>query len=84
MAAASCAAERRVNRTPRRANLWAPKTGLMDAALKRVKNGKLYLIPASDQTQGHLTAVIAKFYSQQLEELLKTAPRRAITEKTRF
>jgi homoserine O-acetyltransferase len=61
-----------------------PETGLMDAALKRVKNGKLYLIPASDQTQGHLTTVIAKFYSQQLEELLKTAPRRVITEKTRF
>jgi homoserine O-acetyltransferase len=55
-----------------------PETGLMDAALKRVKNGKLYLIPASDQTPGHLTTVMAKFYSQQLEEFLKTAPRRAM------
>jgi homoserine O-acetyltransferase len=51
-----------------------PETGLMVRALKRVRNGKLYLIPASEQTRGHLTTGSAKFYSQQLQELLKTAP----------
>ena len=30
-----------------------PETGVTDAALKRVKNGKLYLIPASTETRGH-------------------------------
>jgi len=51
-----------------------PETELMVGALKRVKDGKLYLIPASDQTSGHLTTGNAKFYAQQLEELLRTAP----------
>jgi homoserine O-acetyltransferase len=55
-----------------------PETGLMVGALKRVKDGKLYLIPASEQTSGHLTTGNAKFYSQQLEELLSTAPQRAM------
>lgn len=53
-----------------------PETGLMVGALKRVKYGKLYLIPASEQTSGHLTTGSAKFYSQQLEELLRAAPQR--------
>lgn len=55
-----------------------PETGLMVGALKRVKNGKLYLIPASEQTSGHLTTGNAKFYAQQLQELLSTAPQRAM------
>jgi homoserine O-acetyltransferase/O-succinyltransferase len=55
-----------------------PETGLMVGALKHVKDGKLYLIPASEQTSGHLTTGNAKFYSQQLEELLRTAPQRAM------
>jgi homoserine O-acetyltransferase/O-succinyltransferase len=55
-----------------------PETGLMVGALKRVKNGKLYLIPASEQTSGHLTTGNAKFYAPQLQELLNTAPRRAM------
>jgi homoserine O-acetyltransferase/O-succinyltransferase len=55
-----------------------PQTGLMVGALKRVKNGKLYLIPASEQTSGHLTTGNAKFYVQQLQELLSTAPQRGM------
>jgi homoserine O-acetyltransferase len=55
-----------------------PETGVTDAALKRVKNGKLYLIPASTETRGHLTTGNAKFYSQQLQELLATAPQRTM------
>jgi homoserine O-acetyltransferase/O-succinyltransferase len=55
-----------------------PETGLIENALKRVKNGRLHLIPASDETRGHGTTGMAKFYKQQLEELLKTAPQRAM------
>jgi homoserine O-acetyltransferase len=55
-----------------------PETGVTDAALKRVKNGRLYLIPASTETRGHLTTGNAKFYTQQLQELLQTAPQRTM------
>jgi homoserine O-acetyltransferase len=55
-----------------------PETGLMEQAMKRVRNGKLYLIPASDQTSGHSTTGSAKFYKQQLQDLLESAPRRAM------
>jgi len=55
-----------------------PETGLMERAMKQVKKGKLYLIPASEQTSGHLTTGNAKFYKQQLEELLQMAPKRAM------
>ncbi len=55
-----------------------PETGLMETALKGVKNGKLFLIPASEATRGHATTGMAKFYKQQLKELLDSAPRRAM------
>ena len=55
-----------------------PETGVTDAAMKRIKNGKLYLIPASPETRGHLTTGNAKFYARQLQELLQTAPRRTM------
>jgi homoserine O-acetyltransferase/O-succinyltransferase len=51
-----------------------PETGLMERALKRMKNGRLHLIPASDETRGHSTTGMAKFYKQQLQELIQTAP----------
>ena len=51
---------------------------IVDAALKRVKNGRLYLIPASTETRGHLTTGSAQFYTQQLRELLQTAPQRTM------
>ena len=54
------------------------ETGIMEREIKRVKNGKLYLIPASDDTRGHGTTGMAKFYKQQLKELLDTAPRRTM------
>jgi homoserine O-acetyltransferase len=53
-----------------------PETGVEVDALKRVKNGRLYLIPASEQTGGHLTTGNARFYKQQLQEFLQTVPRR--------
>jgi homoserine O-acetyltransferase/O-succinyltransferase len=54
------------------------ETGVTDAALKRVKNGRLYLIPASTATRGHLTTGNAAFYKRQLQELLQTAPQRTM------
>jgi homoserine O-acetyltransferase len=55
-----------------------PETGVTEAAIKRIKNGKIYLIPASSETRGHLTTGNAKFYTQQLRELLQTAPQHAM------
>jgi len=37
-----------------------PETKITDAAIKRVKNGRIYLIPASEQTSGHSTTGNAK------------------------
>jgi len=59
-----------------------PETGVTERALQQVKNGKIYLIPASTQTSGHLTTGNAKFYKQQLQDLLKSAPEQAILERT--
>ena len=55
-----------------------PETGLMENALKRVKNGRLYLIPASADTRGHGTTGMAKFWKGALQEFLQTAPRRTM------
>jgi homoserine O-acetyltransferase/O-succinyltransferase len=51
-----------------------PETGVMERAMKRVRNGKFYVIPASEETSGHLTTGNAKFYKQQIQELLESAP----------
>jgi homoserine O-acetyltransferase len=55
-----------------------PETGVTVSAVKRIKNGNIYLIPASSETRGHLTTGNAKFYAQQLQELLRTAPQRTM------
>lgn len=52
--------------------------GVTDAPMKRGKNGKLYLIPASTETRGHGTTGNAKFYSEQVRQLLQTAPQRTM------
>ena len=53
-----------------------PETGIMESELKRVKNARLFLIPASEDTRGHLTTFFAKFWKQQVQDLLENAPRR--------
>lgn len=55
-----------------------PETGVMEAALKRIKNARLYLIPASTETRGHLTTGNARFYKEQLRKLLERAPQHAM------
>jgi homoserine O-acetyltransferase/O-succinyltransferase len=52
-----------------------PELGLLDREIKRVKNGRVLLIPASESTTGHGTTGNAKFYKKELAELLQTAPR---------
>jgi homoserine O-acetyltransferase/O-succinyltransferase len=51
-----------------------PETGLTEAALKQIRNARLLLIPASEETRGHGTTGMAKFYKQPLAELLQTTP----------
>jgi homoserine O-acetyltransferase len=54
-----------------------PATGVTEAALKRVRNGRLLLIPASEETRGHGTTAFAKFYARELAAFLDGVPRRA-------
>jgi homoserine O-acetyltransferase/O-succinyltransferase len=54
------------------------ETGVTAAAIKRIRNGSLHLIPASTETRGHLTTGNAKFYAEQLRQLLQTAPQRTM------
>jgi homoserine O-acetyltransferase len=57
---------------------YPPESGIMEREIKRVKNGKYHLIPASEDTRGHGTTGMAKFWKQQLQDLLRTAPRRTM------
>jgi len=50
-----------------------PETGLMEAAIKQVKNGRLYLIPASAETRGHGTTGNAAFFAKPLAEFMQGA-----------
>lgn len=52
-----------------------PETGIMDREIKRVKNGRVLLIPASADTRGHATLGMAKFYAKEIGDLLATTPR---------
>ena len=54
-----------------------PETGVLEREIKRVKNGRVLLIPASEQTAGHGTTFQAKFWKKELAELLQAAPRQA-------
>lgn len=52
-----------------------PESGLLVAAMKRVKNGRLFLIPASAETRGHGTTGIARFWAPQLADFLVGVPK---------
>jgi len=53
-----------------------PELGVLDREIKRVKHGRVRLIPASEQTVGHGTTGQARFWKQDLAEVLQRAPRR--------
>ena len=50
-----------------------PETGVLEREIKRVKNGRVLLIPGSPDTAGHGTTASAKWWKKDLEELLRTA-----------
>ena len=51
-----------------------PELGLLDREIKRVKNGRVLLIHASDQTAGHGTTFQARFWKRDVAELLQSVP----------
>ncbi|HWH42673.1 MAG TPA: alpha/beta fold hydrolase [Usitatibacter sp.] len=53
-----------------------PELGVLDREMRRVKNGRVLLIPASDQTTGHGTTGNARLYKAELDEVLRSAPHR--------
>jgi homoserine O-acetyltransferase len=50
------------------------ETGITERELKRVKNARLYLIPASPDTRGHGTTGMAKLWKQVLADWLEALP----------
>ncbi|MHB8502439.1 MAG: alpha/beta fold hydrolase [Candidatus Acidiferrales bacterium] len=48
-----------------------PELGIAEREIKKVKNGKFVLIPASEHTHGHSTHTWAEFWKQYLAELLE-------------
>lgn len=54
-----------------------PELGILDREIKRVKNGRVFIIPASDRTSGHgTTGSGAAFYKDALAQVLREAPSR--------
>jgi homoserine O-acetyltransferase len=51
-----------------------PETGIVEREMKRLKNARLYLIPASEETRGHGTTGLAKFWKKELQEFLESVP----------
>ncbi len=52
-----------------------PELGVLEREIKRVRNGRVFIIPGSEQTAGHGTTGQARFWKQPLAELLLSAPR---------
>ncbi|HEX4331333.1 MAG TPA: alpha/beta fold hydrolase [Usitatibacter sp.] len=52
-----------------------PELGILEREMKRVRNGRVLLIPASAETSGHGTTGSAKFYKEELARVLREAPR---------
>ena len=51
-----------------------PETGILDAALRRLPDAELYLIPASAETRGHGTTMLARFWKDRLAAFLRRLP----------
>jgi homoserine O-acetyltransferase len=50
-----------------------PELGIAEREIKRVKNGRFVLLPASDQTHGHGTHTWAAVWQQYLGQLLDSS-----------
>ncbi|MGA2042750.1 MAG: alpha/beta fold hydrolase [Roseiarcus sp.] len=55
---------------------YPPETGLLERSLAKVRDARLHLIPASEETAGHGTVAMAKFWKRELQEFLSDLPRR--------
>lgn len=55
-----------------------PELGLLEAAMKRVKNGRALVIPGGPDTGGHGTAMQANLWAKDLAAFMAKTPRRAI------
>jgi homoserine O-acetyltransferase len=53
-----------------------PETGVLVQALSKVRNARLYLIPASTDTRGHGTTGNAAFWQKELAAFMKDVPRK--------
>jgi homoserine O-acetyltransferase len=53
-----------------------PETGIMERELKRVKNGRLFLIPGSEDTRGHGTTGMAALWKAQLQQFMEATGRK--------
>jgi homoserine O-acetyltransferase len=52
-----------------------PELGVLDGEIKRVKHGRVLLVPGSPDTAGHGTTARAKYWKDELAKLLASAPR---------
>jgi len=52
-----------------------PELGVLEREIKRVKNGRAHVTPASSDTAGHGTTGQAKFWKHELAQVLQSAPR---------
>jgi homoserine O-acetyltransferase len=50
------------------------ETGLLEKGIAQVKQGQVFLIPASDDTRGHGTTGAAKFWKDRLAAFLMGRP----------
>ena len=53
-----------------------PELGVMENAIKRLKNGRYVLIPGGPDTRGHGTTSLARLYKDDLAKLLRQLPQR--------
>jgi homoserine O-acetyltransferase len=53
-----------------------PELGVLDREIKRVRQGRILLVPGSPDTAGHGTTAQARFWKKDVAELLQSAPHR--------
>ena len=51
-----------------------PETGVMAREIEKVDGARLYVIPASAETRGHGTTMLARFWTDELAAFLQTLP----------
>jgi homoserine O-acetyltransferase len=54
------------------------ETGVMEREMKKLKNGRLFLIPQSSETRGHGTTGMARFWKQEFAAFLAWAPKQGM------